>query len=146
MARPLRIEYNGALYHVTSRGNERRAIFKDDGDRQLFLRILAQVTERFHWICHAYCLMNNHYHLVIETPDGNLSKGMRQLNGVYTQAHNRRHHRVGHLFQEDSKQSWSRRTAIIWKCAVTWCSTRSEPKQSNILENGPGAATGQLAE
>jgi len=99
MARPLRIEYDGALYHVTSRGNERKSIFKDDGDRQLFLRILAQVTERFHWICHAYCLMNNHYHLVIETPDGNLSKGMRQLNGVYTQAYNRRHHRVGHLFQ-----------------------------------------------
>lgn len=99
MARPLRIEYDGALYHLTSRGNERRVIFKDDGDRHLFLRILAQVNERFHWICHAYCLMNNHYHLVIETPDGNLSKGMRQLNGVYTQAYNRRHHRVGHLFQ-----------------------------------------------
>jgi putative transposase len=75
MARPLRIEYDGALYHVTSRGNERKVIFKDDGDRHLFLGVLAQVTERFHWICHAYCLMNNHYHLVIETPDGNLSKG-----------------------------------------------------------------------
>ena len=75
MARPLRIEHDGALYHITSRGNERKAIFKDDGDRQLFLRILAQVTEHFHWICHGYCLMNNHYHLVIETPDGNLSKG-----------------------------------------------------------------------
>ena len=99
MARPLRIEYDGALYHVTSRGNERKPIFKDDNDRDLYLTILAQVTDRFHWICHAYCLMRNHYHLVIETPDGNLSKGMRQLNGVYTQAHNRRHHRVGHLFQ-----------------------------------------------
>lgn len=99
MARPLRIEYDGALYHVTSRGNERKAIFKDDGDRELFLTTLWQVSERFHWLCHAYCLMDNHYHLVIETPDGNLSKGMRQLNGVYTQAFNRRHHRVGHLFQ-----------------------------------------------
>src|SRR5882724_1159736 len=99
MARPLRIEYDGALYHVTSRGNDRKAIFKDDRDRELFLNTLAQVTERFHWICHAYCLMNNHYHLVIETPDGNLSKGMRQLNGVYTQSFNRRHRRVGHLFQ-----------------------------------------------
>src|SRR5687767_2144330 len=99
MARPLRIEYDGALYHVTSRGNELKAIFRDDGDRHLFLNILAQVTERFHWICHAYCLMGNHYHLVIETLDGNLSKGMRQLNGRYTQAYNRRHHRVGHLFQ-----------------------------------------------
>jgi REP element-mobilizing transposase RayT len=99
MARPLRIEYDGALYHVTSRGNERKPIFKDDGDRELFLTTLRQVSERFHWLCHAYCLMGNHYHLVIETPDGNLSKGMRQLNGVYTQAFNRRHHRVGHLFQ-----------------------------------------------
>jgi putative transposase len=99
MARPLRIEYDGALYHVTSRGNDRKTIFKNDSDRELFLDTLAHVNERFHWICHAYCLMNNHYHLVIETPDGNLSKGMRQLNGVYTQAYNKRHHRVGHLFQ-----------------------------------------------
>ena len=99
MARPLRIEYDGALYHVTSRGNERKPIFRDDADRELFLTTLWQVSQRFHWLCHAYCLMDNHYHLVIETPDGNLSKGMRQLNGVYTQAFNRRHHRVGHLFQ-----------------------------------------------
>ena len=99
MARPLRIEYDGALYHVTSRGNDRKAIFKDHSDRELFLNTLARVTERFHWICHGYCLMNNHYHLVIETPDGNLSKGMRQLNGVYTQAFNQRHRRVGHIFQ-----------------------------------------------
>jgi putative transposase len=99
MARPLRIEYDGALYHVTSRGNERKAIFKNDSDRTLFLDTLAQVNKRFHWICHAYCLMNNHYHLVIETPDGNLSTGMRQLNGIYTQAYNKRHGRIGHLFQ-----------------------------------------------
>ena len=99
MARPLRIEYDGALYHVTSRGNDRKPIFKDDGDRELLLRTLDRVNERFHWICHAYCLMNNHYHLIIETPDGNLSKGMRQLNGVYTQAFNKRHGRVGHVFQ-----------------------------------------------
>lgn len=99
MARPLRIEFDGALYHVSSRGNERKAIFKDDSDREMFLGTVAEVTERFHWICHAYCLMDKHYHLVIETPDGNLSQGMRQLNGVYTQTFNRRHHRVGHLFQ-----------------------------------------------
>src|SRR6266508_2494227 len=99
MARPLRIEYDGALYHATSRGNEGKRIFQDDTDRELFLHTLSRVNERFHWMCHAYCLMGNHYHLVIETPDGNLSKGMRQLNGVYTQAYNRRHHRVGHLFQ-----------------------------------------------
>ena len=99
MARPLRIEYPGAVYHVTGRGNERKAIFREDQDRKAFLDTLHAVTLRYHWLCHAYCLMNNHYHLVIETPDGNLSLGMRQLNGVYTQGFNRRHKRAGHLFQ-----------------------------------------------
>ena len=99
MARPLRIEFNGALYHVTARGDRREAIYEDDEDRERFLEVLAEVVERFNWICHAYCLMSNHYQLVVETPDGNLSKGMRQLNGVYTQASNRRHRRTGHLFQ-----------------------------------------------
>ena len=99
MARPLRIEYAGALYHLTSRGNARRPIFKDDKDRESFLNTLKRVNDRYHWLCHAYCLMNNHYHLVVETPEGNLSQGMRQLNGVYTQSYNRRHGRVGHLFQ-----------------------------------------------
>src|ERR1043165_4181295 len=99
MARPLRIEYPGALYHITTRGNARRAVFKDASDRALFLDTLQRVSERYHWLCHAYCLMDNHYHLVIETLDGNLAQGMRQLNGVYTQAYNRRHRRVGHLFQ-----------------------------------------------
>ena len=99
MARPLRIEYNGALYHVTSRGNERKLVFKDDTDRNIFLDTFHKVTQRYNWLCRAYCLMNNHYHLVIETSDGNLSKGMRQLNGVYTQTFNKRHKRVGHIFQ-----------------------------------------------
>lgn len=99
MARPLRVEYAGALYHVTSRGNARKPIFRDEEDRKTYLRLLDRVNQRFHWLCHAYCLMDNHYHLVIETPEGNLNKGMRQLNGVYTQAFNRRHRRVGHLFQ-----------------------------------------------
>lgn len=99
MARPLRIEYPGAVYHITSRGNDKKAIFKDDHDRKTFLEILAGVNKRYHWICHAYCLMDNHYHLIIETPEGNLSLGMRQLNGVYTQARNRRYKKTGHLFQ-----------------------------------------------
>ena len=99
MARPLRIEYSGALYHVTSRGNEKKPIFKEEGDREVFLELLDSVNKRYNWMCHAYILMNNHYHLVIETPEGNLSKGMRQLNGVYTQVFNKRHRRVGHLFQ-----------------------------------------------
>lgn len=99
MARPLRIEFSGALYHVTSRGNRQEAIYEDDVDRELFLSVLAELVERFNWICHAYCLMTNHYHLVVETVEGNLSKGMRQLNGAYTQASNRRHRRAGHMFQ-----------------------------------------------
>lgn len=99
MARSIRIEFSGALYHVTSRGDRRESIYEDDQDRERFLEIMEQVIKDSNWICHAYCLMTNHYHLVIETPDGNLSKGMRQLNGVYTQASNRCHQRIGHLFQ-----------------------------------------------
>jgi len=99
MARPLRIEYPGAVYHVTSRGNARADIFVETGDRQTFLFLLESVVSRFNWICHAYCLMDNHYHLLIETPEGNLSMGMRHLNGVYTQSFNRQHQRVGHVFQ-----------------------------------------------
>lgn len=99
MARPLRIEFAGTLYHVTSRGDRREAIFEDEDDRLLFLSVLKEVVERFNWLCHAYCLMNNRYHLMVETPDCNLSKGMRQLNGMFTQASNRRHRRSGHLFQ-----------------------------------------------
>ncbi len=99
MARPLRIEYPGALYHVTARGDRQEAIFENDQDRQAFLKLLGEVVSQFRWQCHAYCLMTNHYHCMIETPEGNLAKGMRQLNGVYTQWSNRRHHRSGHLFQ-----------------------------------------------
>jgi REP element-mobilizing transposase RayT len=99
MSRPLRIEYAGAVYHVTSRGNDKKPVFKDDADRQNFLNTLQHVITRYNWICHAYCLMTNHYHLLIVTPDGNLSLGMRQLNGVYTQLFNKRHSRAGHLFQ-----------------------------------------------
>jgi REP element-mobilizing transposase RayT len=99
MARSLRIEFPGAVYHITSRGNARADIFEDDTDREMYLKILGQVVKRFNWLCHAYCLMDNHYHLLIETPEGNLSAGMRQLNGVYTQAFNRAHRRDGHLFK-----------------------------------------------
>ena len=99
MARPLRIEFPGAVYHITSRGNDRKEIFGDDLDREAFLEILYGVSVRYHWLCHAYCLMDNHYHLLIETPEGNLSIGTRQLNGVYTQSFNKVHGRSGHLFQ-----------------------------------------------
>jgi REP-associated tyrosine transposase len=99
MACPLRIEYAGAVYHITSRGNERKPVFKGDQDRINFLNTLQHVNKRCNWICHAYCLMDNHYHLLVETPEGNLSVGMRQLNGVYTQLFNKLHGRAGHLFQ-----------------------------------------------
>lgn len=99
MARPLRIEFAGALYHVTSRGDRREDIYVDDEDRQDWLTVLALVCARFNWVVHAYCQMANHYHLLVETVDGNLSQGMRQLNGLYTQRFNRRHALAGHLFQ-----------------------------------------------
>ena len=99
MARPLRIEFKNALYHVTSRGDGQEDIYMDDDDRLNYLGVLAEVCERYNWVLQAYCLMSNHYHLLIETPDSNLSKGMRQLNGVYTQRFNRKHQRVGHIFQ-----------------------------------------------
>jgi len=99
MARPLRIEFAGAIYHVTSRGNGRQRIFLDDRDNRLFLELLGNTLERFQWVCHAYCLMVNHYHLMIETPEANLSKGMHHLNASFSQAHNKRHGAVGHLLQ-----------------------------------------------
>lgn len=99
MSRPLRLELSGGLYHVTSRGDRREAIYLDDSDREIWLDVLTQVCERYNWAIHAWCQMTNHYHLVIETTEGNLSAGMRQLNGVYTQKVNSRHRRVGHVFQ-----------------------------------------------
>lgn len=84
---------------MTSRGNERRWIFLDDTDRAIFLEVLVHVVERYGWVVHAYCLMGNHYHLLVETPRANIAIGMRQLNGLYAQRFNRRHGRVGHLFQ-----------------------------------------------
>ncbi len=99
MARPLRIEFSGALYHITARGNAGQDIFLDARDSRRFLNLLGEVATRCRWRCTAYCLMTNHYHLVVETPAPNLSHGMRQLNGRYTQAFNFRHRRDGHLFQ-----------------------------------------------
>jgi len=99
MARPLRIEYPGAYYHVAARGNDRKAIFRDVLDRKKFLVILSSSIEQFVVRLHSYVLMDNHYHLLVETPAGELSRAIRYLNGVYTQYINRRYRRVGHLFQ-----------------------------------------------
>jgi putative transposase len=99
MVRPLRVEYPNALYHVMSRGNGYQNIFKDEKDRLKFLDWTKDAVEVHNLICHAYCLMDNHYHLLIETPDANLSRAMRDINGNYTQWFNARHKTVGHLFQ-----------------------------------------------
>src|SRR3972149_972326 len=99
MARPLRRELSGGVYHVTSRGDGREDIYLSDSDREAWLEVFGQVCERFNWVCHAWCQMTNHYHILIETPEANLAQGMRQLNGVYTQRFNRAHERVGHVFQ-----------------------------------------------
>ena len=99
MVRPLRIEYPGAVYHITARGDRQENIYDTDDDREMFLDILDWTIKRSHWLCYAYCLMSNHYHLLIETPQSNLSYGMRHLNGIYTQRYNRIHNTVGHLFQ-----------------------------------------------
>ncbi|MBU4452912.1 transposase, partial [Patescibacteria group bacterium] len=99
MARPLRIEFPGALYHVMSRGNARQDIYTDDNDRREFLKNLEHCIKFHNLICHAYCLMGNHYHLLVETPDGNLSQAMRDINGNYTQKFHYLHNRVGHLLQ-----------------------------------------------
>jgi putative transposase len=103
MARPLRIERSGGLYHVTSRGDRGEDTYLDATDREAWLDLLGHACERFNWVCHAYCQMTNHYHVVTDTPDGNLAKGMRQLNRVYTHRVNRRHGRVGHVFQDRYK-------------------------------------------
>ncbi|MGF1545930.1 MAG: transposase [Thiotrichales bacterium] len=99
MARPVRIEFPGGLYYVSSRSEDAVVAFVDDSDRHDWLEVLDQVCARFHWRVYAWCQMNDHYHVLLETPEANLSKGMRQLNGVYTQHFNRRHGHAGQLFQ-----------------------------------------------
>jgi putative transposase len=98
MARKLRIQYPGAIYHVMNRGDRRESIFADDQDRLRFLETLGESCQKTRWLVHAYCLMNNHFHLVIETPQPNLVAGMKWLLGTYTSRHNRRHKEFGHLF------------------------------------------------
>ena len=99
MPRKPRLEFPGAIYHIHHRGNHQEFIYRDDDDRKLFLELLESTIQRMNWICHAYCLMGNHYHLLIEIPEGILSRGMAWLNGVYTQKFNRKYGLTGHLFQ-----------------------------------------------
>ena len=99
MARPIRVEYANAVYHVTARGNERKAIYRDDADRQRFLETIEETVERFGLAIHAFCLMPNHYHLLLQTPRANLSAAAGWLQTTYSIRFNRRHRRSGHLFQ-----------------------------------------------
>lgn len=99
MPRPHRISFPGALYHVSVRGNNGGVIVHDDFDRRDLLATCAGAIGKFGWRCHAFCLMDNHFHLILETPEGNISSGMQRLNGTYAQHFNRRHKRTGHLFQ-----------------------------------------------
>jgi len=99
MGRPIRIEYPGALYHITSRGNEKKKIFLEDADRIKFLKILEDYHDRYGILIHGYILMDNHYHLILETPRGNLLKVMHGINSSYTGYFNRKYGRSGHLFQ-----------------------------------------------
>ena len=105
MARPLRLEFAGALYHVTARGDRRQEIFRGKPDRDSYLSLLGDVCSRFNWVVHAYCQMTNHYHLVVETPDGNLSKGMRPLDT---------------FFRVATRPSWCRRRPTYWRCPGMW--------------------------
>jgi REP element-mobilizing transposase RayT len=99
MARPLRLEFPGAVYHVAARGEGEQPIFADDADRLEFLSLLAKEVRQQGWLLYAFCLLDDHYQLLLETPEANLVRGMRRLNGVYTQAFNRRHRRIGHVLQ-----------------------------------------------
>jgi len=99
MVRELRAHAEGSFYHIRSRGNAKQIIYADDGDRILFFSFLKDVIHRYEWLCHGYCLMDNHYHLIIETPQDNLIEGIRDLTQRFTQSMNFKHSRTGHLFQ-----------------------------------------------
>ena len=114
MARPLRVEFPGALYHVTARGNERKPIYRDAQDRRRFLQRLSEVAHVHGLRLHTYVLMRNHYHLLLETAAANLSRAMRQLNGVYTQDFNRRHRRAVTSSRDATRPSSSRRSRTCW--------------------------------
>lgn len=126
MARPLRIEYPGALYHVTSRGNEQKDVFKSRRDREQFLSYLESATERYGAVIHAWCLMNNHYHLLLETPDGNLSQIMRHINGAYTTYFNVKRSGLVICSRDGTRQFSLTPMPMSRNSPVTSISTRSE--------------------
>ena len=142
MSRPLRLEFQNALYHITSRGDRQEAIYKDDGNQEGLLEILGTVVTYYNWLRHGYCLMSNHYHLIIETLDANLSKGMRQLNGVYTRHQTAGINVVGICFTVDAKGSSLMRKVICSNCPAMSYWIRSESKGWFAISRiGRGAVT-----
>ncbi len=117
MSRPLRLQFPGALYHVTSRGDRKRTIYLDEVDRVVWLAILGEVCADYHFVIHGFCQMGNHYHLVVETEEANLALGMQQLNGKYSQYFNRQHDLVGHLFQGRYHAVLAQRDAYLLQLA-----------------------------
>jgi putative transposase len=132
MARPLRIQFPGALYHITARGNAKQNIFLNKDDFSDFQKILCKVTKRYHLILHSYCLMHNHYHLLLETLEGNLSQGIRQLNGTYTQQFNKKYQRVGHLLQGRFKSILVEKENYLLELS---CYIVLNPLRANLVED-----------
>ena len=126
MARAVRVEFSGAFYHVMARGNRRERIFRDEADRLLFYRTLGEACERTGWRAHAWVLMSNHYHLMVETPEGNLVAGMRWLQNTYTRRHNCRHQLWGRLFGD--RLSWSCLTTLLLSDHVKRFIVRADEK------------------
>lgn len=126
--------------NVTSRGDGREDIYVSDADRQAWLDVFGQVCKRFIWVCHAWCQMTNHYHILIETPEANLAQGMRQLNGVYTQCFNRAHARVGHVFQGRYKAILVERDSYLLEFAQYVVLNPLRARRSSGSKPGPGAA------
>jgi putative transposase len=116
MPRPTRIEYEGAFHHVMNRGRNQRTIFHDESYFNAFLKTLKEVSEQFDAVIHAYCLMSNHYHLLIETPKANLSRIMQHINGVYTQRHNRLKKNDGTILKVDINLYWLTKIVIYCSC------------------------------
>ena len=141
MARPFRIELFGGLYHVTSRGDHRESIYAQDADRLAWLALLGEVCKRFNWVCHAYCQMTNHYHAVLQTAECNLSQGMRQLNGIYTQYVNRTYSGLVMCSKVATRRFWWKGKLTCLKLPATWFSIQCVPVWSNKPGIGRGAVT-----
>ena len=139
MARPLRIEYENAVYHVTARGNERKRIYFCDADYRKFLQYTEEAKKKYAILLHSYVLMSNHYHLIIETPGANLSRTMHYINGAYTSYINRKRKRSGHLFQGRYKAiGRSRGQVLFLALRKNWISdqlTRGMKKKDEKSEN-----------